>query len=119
VSRSAKIGTGIGRSTRWAVLAALRGHGVQLRAGVRCREIIPGGVVIDSAGGEAELIAADAVVIAVGQERDDAVGGMLERAGVPFRAAGAAAGARDAVEAFSQGMRAGRALLSLAPRAAR
>lgn len=106
LTRSARIGTGIGRSTRWAVLSALRRHGVELRTGVRYREIVPAGVVLD----DGELIAADTVVIAAGQDRDP-LPALLDQAGIRFSAAGAAAGGRDAVAAFEQGMRAARAQL--------
>jgi 2,4-dienoyl-CoA reductase (NADPH2) len=117
LSRSARIGIGIGRSTRWAVLGSLRQHDVRMMTGVRYREITPDGVVIETAD-ETELVAADTVVIAAGQERDDTVRTVVDQAGVPYRTAGGAAGGRDAVAAFDQGMRAARELLSHAPRCA-
>ncbi|MDQ1017841.1 oxidoreductase [Streptomyces afghaniensis] len=111
LSRSARIGSGMGRSTRWAVLASLRRRGVRVRTGIRYQEIVPGGVVIGTPDGKTETIAAETVVIAAGQERDTAVPELLERAGVPFRTAGSAAGGHDAVEAFAQGVRAARHLM--------
>ncbi|MEU7260670.1 FAD-dependent oxidoreductase [Streptomyces rimosus] len=111
LSRSARIGAGMGRSTRWAVLASLRRRGARFRTGIRYRAIVPAGVVIGTPDGGTETIAADTVVIAAGQERDTAMPELLERAGVPFRTAGSAAGGHDAVEAFAQGMRAARHLM--------
>jgi NADPH-dependent glutamate synthase beta subunit-like oxidoreductase len=109
---------------------------VRFRTCVRYREIVPAGVLIeltastesvgsarstsgacrentDAVTSGTELIAADVVVTAVGQERDYMVFAALEHTGVPFRMAGAAAGGRDAVQAFEQGMRAAHSLLSL------
>ncbi|MFF8910679.1 FAD-dependent oxidoreductase [Streptomyces olivaceoviridis] len=112
LSRSARIGSGMGRSTRWAVLASLRRRGVRVRTGIRYQEIVPGGVMIGTTDGGTETIAADTVVIAAGQERDTAAPELLKRVGVPFLTVGSAAGGRDAVEAFEQGVRAARHLMN-------
>ncbi|MCW2951434.1 MAG: 2,4-dienoyl-CoA reductase [Conexibacter sp.] len=106
--RSGRIGAGMGRSTRWVWLDALRRAGVSTRTGLAYEAIVPEGVAIVPDNGDAELIPADAVVIAAGQERNDALRPLLERLGLPYRVVG---GARDAAElnavrAFGDGLRA-------------
>ena len=49
--RGARIGDGIGISTRWAALQALRNAGVVLRTGVAYRKLVPGGLLIDGPDG--------------------------------------------------------------------
>ncbi len=62
--RGARVGERLGRTTCWALMAALRRRGVAMRTGVACVAIEPEGVRL--AGGE--LIPADTVVLACGQE---------------------------------------------------
>jgi 2,4-dienoyl-CoA reductase (NADPH2) len=111
LSRADRIGSGLGKSTRWAVLDSLRRRGVRLVPGARYHAITPDGVVVATAEGGVETVAADTVVIAAGQEPDAALAVLLERAGVPFRTAGGAAGGRDAAQAFAQGVQAARDLM--------
>jgi 2,4-dienoyl-CoA reductase (NADPH2) len=92
--RGPRIGARLGKSTRWAVIGALRARGVELRVGVRCERITPEGVEILGDGGAAEVVPADTVVIAVGQVADDSVTSAACRAGVWHRVIG---GARDTV----------------------
>ncbi|GAA1326316.1 FAD-dependent oxidoreductase [Actinocatenispora thailandica] len=101
--RGPRIGAGIGRTTRWTLLAALRRRGVLLRTGVRYERITPEGVVL--AGGDGpELVGADTVVLAAGQVPADALRPMLAGLAVPYRVIGGAAdGAVDAVTAFAAG----------------
>ena len=62
--RGGRIGERLGRTTRWALLAALARRGVAMRGGVGYAAIEPTGVrLLDG-----ELIAADTVVLACGQE---------------------------------------------------
>ncbi|MGV9938676.1 oxidoreductase [Streptomyces sp. NPDC003401] len=105
--RGGRIGTGIGPSTRWVVMEELRARGVRLLTGVTYEEITPDGVVVE-AGGKRELVAADHVVLATGQESRREVAAVLRRARVPFETAGGAADARalNAVRATAQGLRA-------------
>ncbi|MGV9559620.1 oxidoreductase [Streptomyces sp. NPDC003522] len=105
--RGGRIGTGIGPSTRWVVMEELRARGVRLLTGVTYEEITPDGVVVE-AGGKRELVAADHVVLATGQESRREVAALLRRARVPFETAGGAADARalNAVRATAQGLRA-------------
>ncbi|GAA4010450.1 NADPH-dependent 2,4-dienoyl-CoA reductase [Streptomyces marokkonensis] len=105
--RGGRIGTGIGPSTRWVVMAELRACGVRLLTGVAYREITPEGVVVEAEGGTT-LVGADHVVLATGQESRQEVAAVLREAGVPFEIAGGAADARalNAVRATAQGLRA-------------
>lgn len=106
--RGARIGTRLGKSTRWAVLGALRERGVALRSGVRCERIMPHGVEITDSDGGRELLPADTVVIAIGQVADDSVMPAVRRSGVWHRVIGGArdAAGLDAVRAMAEGARA-------------
>jgi 2,4-dienoyl-CoA reductase (NADPH2) len=105
--RGSRVGRGIGRSTRWAVLDELRRAGVRWRTGVTYERIAPEGVYVRAEDGP-RLVPADTVVIAAGQERHDPLSGPLDRLGVPHRVVGGARGAEglDAVRAFGEGLRA-------------
>jgi 2,4-dienoyl-CoA reductase (NADPH2) len=102
--RGARLAARTGRSTRWAVLAELRGQGVRTLTGVRCHRITADGVHLTSAGGE-EIVPADTVVVAVGQLADGAVPALARQAGVWHRVVGGARDATelDAVRAFAEG----------------
>ncbi|MFE9249247.1 FAD-dependent oxidoreductase [Streptomyces sp. NPDC007088] len=111
--RGGRVGQGIGPSTRWVVMGELRAAGVRLLTGISYEEITREGVVVRNAAGAAELVAADHVVLASGQEAERDVAQLLERAGVPYEAAGGAAGteALNAVRATAEGLRAAHRLL--------
>jgi 2,4-dienoyl-CoA reductase (NADPH2) len=106
--RTGRVGTGIGRTTRWVWLDALKRAGVETRTGLSYRRIGPEGVEIETEDGAHELVAAERVVIAAGQERNDALVPLVERVGVPYRVVGGAADAAElnAVRAFADGLRA-------------
>jgi 2,4-dienoyl-CoA reductase (NADPH2) len=106
--RSGRIGDGMGRSTRWAVLAELKRHGVQWLTGVRYQAVLPRGVLLTDADGVRRLLPADSVVVAAGQVPVDGLRPLLAAAGVPFRLVGGAADTRglNAVRAVEQGLRA-------------
>jgi 2,4-dienoyl-CoA reductase (NADPH2) len=105
--RGRTIGHGIGPSTRWVVMGELRSAGVRMLTGVTCREITPDGVVVRDAEGE-RLVAADHVVLAVGQRPVTDLVTLLRDAGVRFAVAGGAAGTEglNAVRATAEGLRA-------------
>jgi 2,4-dienoyl-CoA reductase (NADPH2) len=63
--RGKHVGTGLGKTTRWAVLANLKRQGVEMLTEVEYREITPEGVRIVHQG-EEKLLPADTVVIAAG-----------------------------------------------------
>jgi 2,4-dienoyl-CoA reductase (NADPH2) len=106
--RGRTIGEQIGKTTRWAILAALRAAGVTTFANVAYDGIVPGGVRIRDAEGVARFVEADTVVIAAGQERNDALAAPIADLGVPYRVVGGAKDAAElnAVRAFEEGLRA-------------
>jgi len=106
--RGTMVGERIGKTTRWAVLRTLRAAGVESYTGVTYDAIVSGGVRIRDADGNARTIAADTVVVAAGQERNDALLREIEKLGVPYRVAGGAKDAAElnAVRAFDDGLRA-------------
>jgi len=106
--RSGRVGSGIGRTTKWVWLDALKHAGVATRTGLSYRRITPEGVEIELEDGGAELVAAERVVIAAGQERRDELRPLLERLEVPHRVVGGALNPSElnAVRAFGDGLRA-------------
>jgi 2,4-dienoyl-CoA reductase (NADPH2) len=106
--RTERVGAGIGRTTRWVWLDALKRAGVQTRTGLRYKAITLDGVEIETDDGTVETIAADRVVIAAGQERNDGLRPLLERLEVPLRVVGGAENPSElnAVRAFADGLRA-------------
>jgi 2,4-dienoyl-CoA reductase (NADPH2) len=106
--RGRTIGAGIGPTTRWSVVAALRAAGVTTLPNVTYEAIEPSGVLIRDAQGNATLIEADTVVIAAGQERNDALLEPIRKLGIPYRVIGGAHDAAElnAVRAFDEGLRA-------------
>jgi 2,4-dienoyl-CoA reductase (NADPH2) len=106
--RSGRVGSGIGITTRWVWLDALKHAGVQTRTGLSYRRITPAGIEIELEDGRVETIEADRVVIAAGQERRDELRPLLERLKVPHRIVGGAHNPSElnAVRAFADGLRA-------------
>jgi 2,4-dienoyl-CoA reductase (NADPH2) len=106
--RSGRIGSGMGRTTRWVSVAALKRAAVDTRTDVTYTRIEPVGVRL----GSEELIEADTVVIAAGQVPNADLRPAVEGLGVPFRVIGGARDADrlDAVRAFSEGLEAAYAL---------
>jgi 2,4-dienoyl-CoA reductase (NADPH2) len=106
--RGRPIGQHIGKTTRWAVLAALRAGGVRSFVNVEYEAIVPGGIRFRDADGIARFVEADSVVIAAGQERNDSLLPAIGRLGIPYRVVGGAKEATelDAVRAFDEGLRA-------------
>jgi 2,4-dienoyl-CoA reductase (NADPH2) len=106
--RSGRVGAGIGRTTRWVWLDALRHAGVETRTGVSYRQITREGIEIEREDGSVELVAAERVVIAAGQERRDELRPLLERLEVPHLVVGGALNPSElnAVRAFGDGLRA-------------
>jgi 2,4-dienoyl-CoA reductase (NADPH2) len=106
--RSGRIGAGIGRTTRWVWLDALKHAGVETRTELSYRRITPEGVEIELEDGTVETIPAERVVIAAGQERRDELRPLLERLEVPHRVVGGAENPSElnAVRAFGDGLRA-------------
>lgn len=106
--RGPRVGIRLGKSTRWAVLSALRSQGVEIRTMVRCERITTSGVKVRDGDGTPGMVRADHVVIAVGQETDGRVAELARQADVWHRVIG---GARDtaglnAVRAITEAERA-------------
>jgi 2,4-dienoyl-CoA reductase (NADPH2) len=115
--RSGRVGAGIGRTTKWVWLDALKHAGVETRIGLTYREITPEGIEVELEDGSVETIAAERVVIAAGQERRDELRPLLERLEVPHRVVGGALNPSElnAVRAFGDGLRAAYALAGPRP----
>ncbi|QGH68749.1 FAD-dependent oxidoreductase [Pseudactinotalea sp. HY158] len=114
--RSGSIGAGMGVSTRWAAVQAIRAAGVVTLSGVTYESIDATGVHIRHDGAR-RLVPADTVVIAAGQEPHAPLAPRLTAAGIPVTVIGGArstAGLR-AVEAFEEGLRAGTAAATAPP----
>jgi 2,4-dienoyl-CoA reductase (NADPH2) len=113
--RGATIGAQIGKTTRWAVVRALRAAGVEILPNVGYEAIVPGGIRIRTAAGEQRTIDADTVVIAAGQEPNGALLAPIRALGIPFRVVGGAHDANElnAVRAFDEGLRAAHELAHL------
>jgi 2,4-dienoyl-CoA reductase (NADPH2) len=112
--RSGKFGAGVGITSRWVVLAALREAGVQMLSDVSYTRISRGVLEVAGAAGAAREIAADTVIVCAGQEPETSLVAGLEAAGVPFEVVGGARDARavDAVRATTEGLAAARRLLA-------
>lgn len=110
------VGKGIGRSTRWVLLQALRSRGVEIFTGVSYLNIAAEGVWLRERSGSPRLIEARTVVIAAGQECCDDLSPTLERRGWSYRVVGGAHSARelDGVRAFREGAHAAHSLLATA-----
>jgi 2,4-dienoyl-CoA reductase (NADPH2) len=109
--RSGSIGAGMGITTRWAVVQAIRAAGVRTLTEVRYDRIEPRGVWIEHDGRE-QLIDADTVVIAAGQVPNDPLSARLAASGIAHTVIGGAqhTTGMNAVAAFEQGLRVGTAV---------
>lgn len=109
--RSGAIGAGMGVTTRWAAVQSIRAAGVRTLTGIGYRRIAPDGVWIEQDGGP-ELIEADTVIIAAGQEPYPGPAEALAAAGITHTVIGGALHTirMNAVAAFEQGLRIGTAV---------
>ena len=109
--RTGSIGAGMGITTRWAVVQAIRAAGVRTLTDVRYDRIDQRGVWIEHDGRE-QLIEADTVVIAAGQVPNDPLSAQLAASGIAHTVIGGAlhTAGMNAVAAFEQGLRVGTAL---------
>lgn len=106
--RGRTLGQGIGKTTRWAVLQALRSAGVETYPNVSYEAIVADGIRVRDAQGTPRTIPADTIIIAAGQEPNDALIASIQALGTPFRVVGGAKEASElnAVRAFDEGLRA-------------
>jgi 2,4-dienoyl-CoA reductase (NADPH2) len=106
--RGKHVGTGLGKTTRWAVLATLKRQGVEMFTEVEYREITPEGVLVLDKG-EERFLPADTVIIAAGATSNNRLYAELEGK-MPVHLIGGAkeAGELDAKRAILEGTLVGR-----------
>ncbi|GED72188.1 NADPH-dependent 2,4-dienoyl-CoA reductase [Brevibacillus reuszeri] len=106
--RGKHVGTGLGKTTRWAVLDSLGRHGVEMITQMTYKKITPDGVLI-SQQDEERLIPADTVIVAAGATSNDSLFHALQGR-LPVHVIGGAreAGELDAKRAIRDGSEVGR-----------
>jgi 2,4-dienoyl-CoA reductase (NADPH2) len=112
--RSGKFASGVGVTSRWVVLGALREAGVQMLSGVTYDRIDRHSLRLVADDGATRVVDAHTVVVCAGQESVVALAHDLESAGATFEVVGGARDASrvDAVRATAEGLAAARRLLS-------
>lgn len=102
-----KIGTDIGRSTRWGMLQDVSRLGITTDVETKALEITENGVKVEREG-KTEEIAADTVVIAAGAKSYNPLQEVLESKGIACKVVGDASQVNTAFDAVHQGFGAGR-----------
>ena len=102
-----KVGTDIGKSTRWGMLQSLERGGVKLMVATKAEEIIESGVRLQL-GKKVEEIEADTVVLAAGAVSYNPLQKLLEEKSIPFTVVGDAKKVALAFDAVHQGYAAGK-----------
>jgi 2,4-dienoyl-CoA reductase (NADPH2) len=97
-----RIGSDIGKSTRWAMLQEMERSRIDRRIATKAVEITESGLSVE-ADGKIEEIKADTIVIAAGSIADNALEGLLEHKGIPYRTVGDAKTVGQAIDAVHQG----------------
>ncbi len=104
--KTSKPGAGLGVSTGWILRNSLRKHGVEVLGGVVYERIDDEGlhILVD---GQQRLVAADTIVLCVGQEPERALADKLAARGVAVTMIGGAkeAAELDALRAIDEGVR--------------
>ncbi|MCK9918116.1 FAD-dependent oxidoreductase [Microbacteriaceae bacterium K1510] len=106
--RGKHVGTGLGKTTRWAVLATLKRQGVDMLTEIEYRAITPEGVSFLH-NGEERFVPADTVIIAAGSTPNSVLAEELQGR-LPVHVIGGAkeAGELDAKRAILEGTLVGR-----------
>jgi 2,4-dienoyl-CoA reductase (NADPH2) len=109
--KAEKPGKRLGKTTGWIHRAELKMLGVEMRAGVEYRRIVPEGIVIGTGDGE-KLVEADTIVLCAGQESDRTLADTLAALKLRHHVIGGAdvAAELDAKRAIEQGARVAAAL---------
>jgi 2,4-dienoyl-CoA reductase (NADPH2) len=105
-----RIGQGLGKTTRWTLLQDLQRTSVEVMPATKAFEIIPAGVVVETADGGRKEILADTVVLGVGSQPYHPLVNTLERLKIPYTTIGDADQVATAFEAMHSGFRAGLAI---------
>lgn len=110
--RHGRFGQGVGITSRWVAIGALREAGVRMVSDLSYRAITAAGVEVEHTDGRVELIPGESVIVCAGQERHDPLAYALDGAGIAFEVVGGARDARsvDAVRATAEGLEAARRL---------
>lgn len=104
-----KVGTDIGKTTRWTMLQDMSRHGVTVKVAARALEITENAVKIEY-DGKTEEIPADTVVLAVGAKSYNPLQAAAEKMGIPCKIVGDANQIALAFDAVHAGFNAGREL---------
>jgi 2,4-dienoyl-CoA reductase (NADPH2) len=105
-----RIGQGLGKTTRWTLLQDLQRTSVRVMPATKALEILPQGVVVETADGGPLEIPADTVVLGVGSQPYQPLAAALAQLGIPTTIVGDADQVATAFEAMHSGFRAGMAL---------
>lgn len=103
-----RIGSDIGRSTRWVMLQDLQRHGVKTHVGAKVVEITAAGLKIESGDGGLREVKADTIVLAVGSKPHNPLAELVTKLGTPCRVVGDADKVGLAYDAIHQGFAAGK-----------
>jgi 2,4-dienoyl-CoA reductase (NADPH2) len=101
------LGADIGKSTRWTMMQDMKRLGVDARTSTRALAIEAAGVRVEDESGQATLIEADTVVLALGARPVTPLLADLESAGIPTTPCGDAQQVATALEAVHSGHKAG------------
>ncbi|MDP4553240.1 FAD-dependent oxidoreductase [Alkalihalobacillus macyae] len=105
--RNGKMGEGLGKTTKWAMLQELKQNGVRFRTNLAYEEITENGIrITDTKTGKQETLEADTVILAAGQESNIPLEYQaLEQKGIQIAIIGGArlAGELDAKRAIYEG----------------
>ncbi len=107
VEMAKRVGENIGASTRWTVMAELRRLDVTVMTVTKAVGVVPEGLQVEMVDGRGEILAADAIVLAVGSIPQNDLEAQI-RALVPeVHVIGDAKEARKAIDAIREGFLAG------------
>ena len=109
VEMAETLGNNFGKSTRWGMLQDVGRSGVKTLVQAKVLEITEAGVRLQH-GGEAHILPADTVVLAVGTRSMNPLQAVAEALGIDFRVVGDAQSPATVFEANHQGYHAGRSI---------
>lgn len=104
-----KIGTGIGKSTKWVMKQDMASQRLTSKTGTKALEITPTHVKVQT-GEYTETISADTVVLAAGAAPVNNLEAILDKKSIEYKLVGDAAGIALAFDAVHQGFDAGRSI---------